>query len=130
MTKEELILEATQELKTIKGKATAEEIAKLDWDNFHPLQIGQCFYGQLTGTFRSNRAKEICPKKYGFQGNISVKYEFVDNQVVSTDNSPRLTALELYLYYFNDGKGGKIPEHKRIFDYLKGVTKEVDLTIK
>jgi hypothetical protein len=58
-TKKQLLTDVAKEVEAIKTNATAQEIAKLDIENFNGRHYKQCLYGQMTGDCFSHRASEL-----------------------------------------------------------------------
>lgn len=60
LTKRQSFLKDVEaEVKALKKNATKEELANLDFEEFDPTNIKRCIYGQMTGSCKSPRAKEL-----------------------------------------------------------------------
>ena len=122
---------ATEEVKKLKKHATKEEIDRLSIDNFNPDSMSRCIYGQLTGNCTSKRAEDLitsCCKKvlnvYNKE-NIFLK--------CSLNGKPKKLAnywdrLHYYVSPIESLIYRRKRAGKRIINYLKGVTKHIDLT--
>lgn len=116
----EFLVMVGEELHRIKQNATASEIAKLYYEHFDNSSSTRCIYGQMTGNYRSNRASEISPKKYG-----SFDSDYFKNDDFERDNTT--TDLERYAK-FNDNFDGRV-KMRNIFRFLKGEADSVVLSV-
>ena len=64
MKKLVFIKQVYEELKTIKEKATPNEINQLKLSGFNHTDYRYCIYGQMTGSCISDRAKELQKKSF------------------------------------------------------------------
>lgn len=121
MKKEEFLKMVTDEIETIKVRATDEEKEKLNFGVFDHKDSRCCIYGQMTGYCSSERAEELMPKSFMKISNSSGRYAIFNEDMMSGD---RYTALEKYLFMVRE------KTHKAIIDYLKGNVKELILDTK
>lgn len=115
MSISEFLAMVQDELDTIKIKATQEEIAKLDFKTYKENDVHNDIYGQMTGHYDSDRAKEIYPKIFNqeLRDSLGLLEEYTFEK---TDYTP----LEDYLYLTN------VLQHENIIKYIKG---EIDSII-
>jgi hypothetical protein len=113
MKKSDFLAMVQHELDTIKTNATAEEIDKLDFNEFDHCSSRRCIYGQMTGKCDSKRAEELYPKSFSNIG-VGGSWDYKPFKTQNLEHGISFTPLEKYLYML------KAPQHKKIIQYLKG----------
>jgi hypothetical protein len=110
-----MIKAVLKELKAIKVNATPEEINRLDFSTLATRSTCGCYYGQMTGNCRSDRAQELYAK---CMTENDMNPHLNDSSLVK-----RYTSLEIYSY--NNSYDYKTQQ--RIINYLKGGQKTITL---
>jgi len=117
MTDKQFLDEVIREVKTIKKRATKEEIARLDVDKFNPNNEFACVYGMLTGQCNSFRARELYNKSLD---SIDRNKDVSD---ITESKFAYFTVLEQYLVSHSRKLHNIIP-------YLKGEEKKLIIKLK
>jgi len=115
----EVLVKVAAELNNIIAKATESELANLNHSSFTNSNSSNCLYGQLTGSYKSDRAKEITPKTYS-----TVCDEYDDDYF---DKGICVTILEKYLQYLE--YSSDTCAIKEIFSFIKGDIKIITLSL-
>lgn len=118
MTKDEFLKEVIKEVKTIKKKATKEELANLDINKFNPDNVYLCIYGMLTGDCNSFRARELYQKCL-----VDIDKKKNIEQLNIHSESGYFTLLEQYLI-------SNPKNYHNIIPYLKGEEKQLKIKLK
>lgn len=108
----EVLLKATkQDAITLKEKLTPEQKTLLDYSAFNPFDPKRCLFGQVTGRYDSDTAKQILPKSIFFTltggfvenaqltmlKNSRVDYSKIDYTPSKYSSSFSSTPVEAYL---------------------------------
>ena len=110
MKKTKYLKEVRKEIRHIKEHATKKELSKLDFNTFDPEFPELCIYGQMTGWYSSDRAKELYSKSID---------DFV-NTYKDIIKGNYFTYLEHYVCFY-----GQNEANEKIIQYLKGEIKKI-----
>lgn len=138
ITKKQFLLDVRHEIEALKKNATADEKARLDFKDFNPSNTRECFYGQLTGSCCSSRAKVLmdmsCIRVFGIEwDDVLFETKSYKDFIPALNGAYNaqdwkgndralnyLSALEGYIYA-SDAK------NKQIISYIKGETETLVL---
>lgn len=114
MELDEILGLTKQDAITLKEKLTQADKEKLDYSNLNPFDPRRCLFGQLTGRYDSDLAKELLPKSIfitltgGFLENSQLtmiknsrvdysKINYTPSRYASLENLKTSTPIEVYL---------------------------------
>jgi len=141
ITKEQFLADVRTEVESLKQNATPEEVARLNIEDFNPMNMSKCIYGQMTGSCENKRAKELMDKAcVRVTRDDSRKFENksfdevagkINGEYTQQTWKPRgwhdrdydyLSMVEAYIFL-----KGSSP--KNIMDYLKGEVDTLELPL-
>lgn len=134
MISQQLVDEVVKEATKLRDTATAEELELLDFDEFDPLDVESCVYGQMTSECTSRRAVRLirsCATKILFAAGgtpceASCSLEHCSKKDFESERrigivSHYFSPIEIYIAQDE-------ADSKHLIDFLKGNVDTLDLT--